>query len=1135
MPVDPFTALGVAGNIIQFLDFSCKLISKGKEIYTSGEGASAVSLEIEVIHEDLCNVANALGPQHTISAQDIHLQQLAKACQDVAQDLLNTVRSLKVDPQAQHRKWKSFRQALKSVWKQSRIEDLEARLDSFRKQLTLHLVLSIGDGHAQIHAQIHNFQIENTRMDLDQTQKLDELKEDVKSLQLAIEPLRNQVSTSAVDVDLQELLVKVQHVAIQGATVTKHHRILSSLCYSYMTTRNSNIAEAYRETFDWIFDVDSDIGFVDWLHRGRGIFWVAGKPGSGKSTLMKYLFQHPKALDGLRKWAGEMELVVANFFFWSIGTLMQKSQEGLLRSLILAILKQCPEIISKTCPYLWNSDEYGETGEVWTLSELKQTISRIVQHEDRKRRFVFFIDGLDEYEGHHADIVAVLNTLVKSESIKICVSSRSWQVFEDAYGANAANKLYLEDLTREDIKLYVRSELEEPSQGALLSLGGDDFDDLAEEIVDRAKGVFLWVYFAMRSLQEGLTAGDDVDGLRVRLSEIPDDLENYFRVILNSVEAVYKEKMALTFQLILQVSEPLTLMSLSFIEQRRADYALDQPVKIMDKYEIFDRHRKMRTRINGRYKNMLYITPDPSAIDFFGFRVDFFHRTVHDFMRLNDVQRYLGDRLPRGFDAHLATCEMLLVTFKRMPIEEKDLRSPGSFQDMLGEFMYHARQMELKTSQSPIELLDELEYTVTCISQTHDVERIVWERKGTTRSVNERCRTFFEFAVRSCLQLYVQTKVGRQPYFARAYSRPLLHLVLRRLFDVSSNRIESFHVQGMAEYLLDNGADPDQLFMSSTVFGEFLHKLINKDSEGVIHLAQSGEIFRQQFSLFVLLLEHGADPNARFTQAHNQLADFFPSYEQGLNSTRTTTVWGHLAVGICQPHCLVHRGTDLMKILRVIIQYGGNPNKSFNDEEIVDMPAGRIRKSRRSTIWSSFLYSLATHSDHYSSTERRMLADAAKHFILAGASVETTVEVNGIHLSPGDVVQKAFPKSLHIPLLDLISKRRKHFVARHWESSVVPRTQSAITLVLGWRPNWQYWSGLFYRREINIIDEVERPATDFRRGRSWWQSLSFAAYRVAYLMSCVDEPSQGDVEDQVRREILSNRQERYQDLEGNAV
>jgi hypothetical protein len=149
MAIDPFTAIGLAGNIVQFLDFSGTLISKGTEIYRSAHGSSTTNLELELVYNDLFNLSKTLASTPTTmsqvgKSQSDKIALIASSCQSVAQELLNIVQDLKLDPNSKHRKWKSFRQALKSVWKQSKIDDLEGRLDRLRKQLSLHLATIVG-------------------------------------------------------------------------------------------------------------------------------------------------------------------------------------------------------------------------------------------------------------------------------------------------------------------------------------------------------------------------------------------------------------------------------------------------------------------------------------------------------------------------------------------------------------------------------------------------------------------------------------------------------------------------------------------------------------------------------------------------------------------------------------------------------------------------------------------------------------------------------------------------------------------------------------------------------------------------------------------------------------------------------
>lgn len=66
--------------------------------------------------------------------------------------------------------------------------------------------------------------------------------------------------------------------------------VLARLYFSYMPDRAESILEAHQNTFEWIFrrqDPGSDLSswddFTDWLQRDdSSIYWITGKPGSGK-------------------------------------------------------------------------------------------------------------------------------------------------------------------------------------------------------------------------------------------------------------------------------------------------------------------------------------------------------------------------------------------------------------------------------------------------------------------------------------------------------------------------------------------------------------------------------------------------------------------------------------------------------------------------------------------------------------------------------------------------------------------------------------------------------------------------------------------------------------------------------------
>ena len=106
-----------------------------------------------------------------------------------------------------------------------------------------------------------------------------------------------------------------------------------------------------------------------------GIYWIAGKAGCGKSTLMKFLYEHKDTQKALRHWAGKHTLVTARYYFWSGGrvqqaeTALQRSQEGLLRTLLLEVLEKNRQITTVALPDRWKHTDQGSE-KPWAVPEL---------------------------------------------------------------------------------------------------------------------------------------------------------------------------------------------------------------------------------------------------------------------------------------------------------------------------------------------------------------------------------------------------------------------------------------------------------------------------------------------------------------------------------------------------------------------------------------------------------------------------------------------------------------------------------------------------------------------------------------------------------------------------------------------
>lgn len=140
----------------------------------------------------------------------------------------------------------------------------------------------------------------------------------------------------------------------KNCSLTAHIAILDELYFDTIDDREEKIENAHAKTFNWILsdenrsstEVEGSSNIVPWLLRdAKPICWISGKAGSGKSTLMKYMWTDQRTRTYLSTWAGGKPLLLAAFFFYERGESSQKSREGLIRSLLHQILSQKQELI----------------------------------------------------------------------------------------------------------------------------------------------------------------------------------------------------------------------------------------------------------------------------------------------------------------------------------------------------------------------------------------------------------------------------------------------------------------------------------------------------------------------------------------------------------------------------------------------------------------------------------------------------------------------------------------------------------------------------------------------------------------------------------------------------------------------
>lgn len=154
--LDPLTALSLAGNIIQFVDFASKLLIKGREIYNSADGLSVGDQELQTIATDLQDIANRFenpiqshlpsNPEHFGMQPKIdrRLLELSSKCSSVADELIHALEKLRLsDSNHTNRRWKSARYAFKSLWDRDKMSGIVDRLHTLRKEWNFHILVSL--------------------------------------------------------------------------------------------------------------------------------------------------------------------------------------------------------------------------------------------------------------------------------------------------------------------------------------------------------------------------------------------------------------------------------------------------------------------------------------------------------------------------------------------------------------------------------------------------------------------------------------------------------------------------------------------------------------------------------------------------------------------------------------------------------------------------------------------------------------------------------------------------------------------------------------------------------------------------------------------------------------------------------
>lgn len=676
--------------------------------------------------------------------------------------------------------------------------------------------------------------------------------------------------------------------------------LIRRIKYQEMENREEGIVEAYKKTFEWIFHASEDKRWSDfpkWLQGDDSIYWITGKAGAGKSTLVKFIWKNPQTQKALQVWAADKPLISSAFFFWNSGAPMQMSQEGLLRTLLHSILSKCPDMVPIVFPERFEEcilfGDASDDSEPWTWPELQKAFKVLVEECSKKMKLILFIDGLDEFHGEHTILIDLIQSLLVP-NVKICTSSRPWIVFEDAFARRPS--LMLEDLTYPDIKHYVASKL----SGNLgfytfQQMDPDSANQLMENVTLKASGVFLWVVLVVRSLLDGLTGGERLSDLQIRLDSLPADLETLFWKILNHLDPTQFVRASQMFQILHGAIAPISLLQFWFADEDVPDYIFELPIKPLSKVEEDSRAEIMRRRLNTYCKGL--IEAKTSALT-----VGYLHRTVKDFLKREDVWGKLLVATSHSFNFNLCLCRSQIAMLK---IHGLSPLTGTAFWEMIilcNEYAFRAFGPNPGIASLQVRLLHEMDHAASEFGPAQaESGRSLIERYSRVRShwvtIPDRRfvifgpkDTYLHLAVQFQFISYVQASLEEAE---RSVQKPNVSSLLTRAVCFFQYLGQDSLACACAEpnfeivkLLLSHGADPNKDFQGKTLWEHVLTRL------RYIPRIKNEPLW---YSIGKLFLEYGADPWAKDIAAvRDRDAEFDKLVSMRRRSTRLRYSWKRL-------------------------------------------------------------------------------------------------------------------------------------------------------------------------------------------------------------------------------------------------
>ncbi|KAK0671548.1 hypothetical protein QBC41DRAFT_54841 [Cercophora samala] len=699
--MDPISAFSLTVNVLSTVDIA---VRTGKTLWELYKSTSGFTKQTDDLRAAIGQFDAALGELSTPAlGLNTSTNAAAQQCSQTIRDIRAIIDSCKARKQSSV--ISAVKAKLEATKQKSKLQNLQEQLERMSTQLRFLLAIATKNDITRMKQLLEASDVQLTGL----TPKLDAIIQEITKLDGNSEML--QMIKEAMCLSRESLEAMNQAAilrALQPATADKRFDEVSDpagdtfrwilqddrdddsvFCSSSSSEDSDNALSASDDSesddSEYAYHGPYDLSaqdpqrqqvsneFIEWLKTGSGVFHIAGKPGAGKSTLMKLLATHSATREHLESWAGQgapkKQLIFSRFFFWRLGSAEQKTMRGLLRGIVYDVLRETPSITNLLFPEHWAPKRYAVLSAAHSPlqklsdAEVKTAFGRLLTTQEILDRFkiCLFIDGLDEFEEPTQSLWAFCTELgnwAKCDNVKLCVSSREETPILEAL--SFAHRITLQTLTAVDVEKLIRSRLD---RNDLFQRFTDvEKSRVRELIVANAAGVFLWVVLLLKLIEEELAQQVASFWTLDRLIKTtPLDLDEFFKRIFQTIPKHHRRGAYFVFAALLRhqgycVAEDyswrlfyigasdrdLSLIGLSYILDSFADCGsgdrftpLNFPIPpCADESEVSERESQTTSRLQ-RWCRGLVETRERDSIQV----ALFTHRSVSDFL-CGELQKF---------------------------------------------------------------------------------------------------------------------------------------------------------------------------------------------------------------------------------------------------------------------------------------------------------------------------------------------------------------------------------------------------------------------------------------------------------------------------------------------------------------